>query len=35
MPNEKVQHEFDSGVSMRGATHTSEVRTGADVPKYG
>lgn len=35
MPKENVQHEFDRGVSIRGAAQTREVRTGADVPKYG
>ena len=33
MPNENVQQELASGVSIRGAAHTKEVRTGADVPK--
>lgn len=33
MPKENVQHAFGRGVSIRGAAHTIEVRTGADVPK--
>lgn len=35
MPKVNVQHELASGVSVRGGAQTSEVRTGADVPKCG